>query len=96
MCYSSERQSERLGLAEAIEMLRTEHGEFRFKVKEGIDNVWIDAEPQSDSGAMPGGIAGMGFTLCTNDLTAAERIADFLNQNVHQVFIVTNEMKGSF
>lgn len=96
MCYSSKRRSERLGQRECIEMLRTQHGDFRFKVKEGIDNVWIDAEPQSESGAMPGGIAGMGFTLYVNDLTEAERIADFLNQNVHQVFIVTNEPKGPF
>jgi hypothetical protein len=72
-----------------IEMLRTEYGEFRFKVKEGIDNVWIDAEPQSRDGAMPGGIAGMGFTLYTNDIALAERIADFFNNNIHQVLIVT-------
>jgi hypothetical protein len=72
-------------------MLRTEHGDFRFRVKEGTDNVWIDAEPQSDNGDMPGGLAGMGFTLYTDDLAEAERIADFLNRNVHQVFMVTKE-----
>jgi hypothetical protein len=72
-------------------MLRTEHGDFRFKVKEGVGNVWIDAEPQSKNGEMPGGIAGMGFTLYTNDITEAERIADFFNNNVHQVLIVTKE-----
>lgn len=72
-------------------MLRTEHGDFRFKVKEGIDNVWIDAEPQSETGAIPGGIAGMGFTLYTNNLEEAERIADFLNSNIHQVLLVVKE-----
>ena len=72
-------------------MLRTEHGDFRFKVKEGIDNVWIDAEPQSETGAIPGGMVGMGFTLYTNNLEEAERIADFLNSNIHQVFLVMKE-----
>ena len=45
---------------------------------------------------MPGAIAGMGFTLYTNELTEAEKIADFLNQNVHQVLMVTKETKGPF
>jgi hypothetical protein len=74
-------------------MLRTEHGEFRFKVKEGVGNVWIDAEPQSENGEMPGGIAGMGFPLYTNDLVKAERIADFLNENIRRIFIVSEEAK---
>jgi hypothetical protein len=34
-------------------MLRTEHGEIRFKVKEDVGNVWIDAEPQSENGDLP-------------------------------------------
>lgn len=66
-------------------MPRTERGNFRFRVKEGINSVWIDAEPQSQTGAMPGGKAEMGFTLYTNDLEEAERIAGFLNANIHQV-----------
>jgi hypothetical protein len=74
-------------------MLRTEFGDLRFKVKEGINNVWIDAEPQGENGEMPDGIAGMGFTLYSNEPQDAERIADFFNDNVHQIFIVTKEPK---
>jgi hypothetical protein len=74
-------------------MRRTQHGDFRFRVKEGIDNVWVDAEPQSENGEMPGGISGIGFMLYTNDLAEAERIAEFLNENIHQVFIVTKEAR---
>jgi len=75
-------------------MLRTEHGDFQFKVKEGIDNVWIDAEPQSETSKIPGGIVGMGFTLYADNLKEAERIADFLNRNIHQVFMVTKETQS--
>jgi hypothetical protein len=74
-------------------MLRTEHVEVRFKVKEGVGDVWIDAEPQSENGEMPFGIAGMGFTVHTNDISEAERIADFFNTNVHQGFLVKEETK---
>ena len=70
-------------------MSRTEHGDFQFKVKEGLPDPFIDAEPQSQTGEMPGGIAGMGFTLYTKDLAEAEKIANFLNDNVRQIFIVT-------
>ncbi len=79
-------------------MLQTEHGNFRFKVKEGLPDpysVWIDAEPQSRDGKLPGGIAGLGFTLYTDDLEEAEKIADFLNEKVRQVFIVTNLLSGA-
>ena len=72
-----------------LKMLQTEHGDFQFKVKEGLPDPYIVAEPQSRTGAMPGGIEGMGFTLYTKDLGEAERIAVFLNNNVRQVFIVT-------
>ena len=78
------------------ESFRTEHGDFRFKVKEGLPDPYdltIDAEPQSRDGKLPGDIAGMGFTLYTKDIAQAERIADFLNQEVQQVYIVTKETK---
>jgi len=71
------------------ESFRTEHGEFRFKVKEGLPDPYIDAEPQSRTGAMPGGIAGISFTLYTKDLAEAERIAEFLNDNLHQIAVTT-------
>jgi hypothetical protein len=74
-------------------MLRTEHGDFQFKVKEGLHDPYIDAESQSRTGAMPGGIAGLGFTLYTKDIAEAERIADFLNDQVRQVFIVTKRLR---
>ncbi len=74
-------------------MLQTEHGDTVFKVKEGLPGPFIVAEPQSENGAMPGGIYGMGFTLYTNDLAEAERIADVLNQNVQQIFVVTKETR---
>jgi hypothetical protein len=76
-------------------MLRTEHGEYQFKVKEGLHDPFIDAEPQSPTGAMPGGIAGLGFTLYTKDIAEAERIAAFLNDNVRQVFVVTKRLPGA-
>jgi hypothetical protein len=82
-----------LWTGEGIEMLRTEHGEFRFKVKEGVGDVWIDAEPQSENGKMPSGITGMEFRLYTNDLVKAERIADFLNSNIRGIFVVSEEAK---
>ncbi len=74
----------------------TEHGDVRFRVKEGLHDpysVWIDAEPQSRDGALPGGIKAMGFTLYTKDLEEAERIAKYLNEEVRQVFIVPKEAK---
>jgi len=74
-------------------MLQTEHGDMVFEVKEGLPDPFIIAEPQSENGAMPGGIDGMGFTLYTKDRREAERIADFLNQHVHQVFVVRKETK---
>jgi hypothetical protein len=75
-------------------MFQTEHGDFKFKVKEGLSDPYIDAESQSPTGAIPGGIAGLGFTLYTKDIAEAERIADFLNENVRQVFIVTKQLPG--
>jgi len=75
-------------------MLQTEHGDLVFKVKEGLPDLFIVAEPQSENGAMPSGINGMGFTLFTKDVREAERIADFLNRSVHQVFVVTKETNG--
>jgi hypothetical protein len=36
----------------------------------------------------------LGFTLYTKDIAEAERIADFLNENVRQVFIVTKQLPG--
>jgi hypothetical protein len=54
-------------------------------VKEGANNVWIDAEPQSQTDTMLGRSAGMGFMLYTDDYEEAERIAKFLNDNVRQV-----------
>jgi hypothetical protein len=38
---------------------------------------------------MPGGIAGLGFTLHTKNLAEAEKIADFLNDKIRQFFIAT-------
>ena len=72
-------------------MPRTEHGDFQFKVKEGLPDPFIVAEPQSRTGEMPGGIAGMGFTLYTKDLAEAEKIAGFLNDNICQIFVETKE-----
>jgi hypothetical protein len=72
-------------------MHRTEHADFQFKVKEGLPDPFIVAEPQSPTGAMPGGIAGLGFALHTKDLAEAERIAEFFNSNVLQVFVATKE-----
>ncbi len=74
-------------------MFQAEHLELRFKVKEGIGNVWIDAEPQSENGGIPFGIAGMGLTLYTTSTSEAERIADFFNNNVNQVFFVKEGTK---
>jgi hypothetical protein len=74
------------------EMFRTEHGDFQFKVKEGLPDPYIVAEPHSRDGAMPGGIAGLGFTLYTKDIAEAERVADFLNDKVRQIFIVTKRL----
>lgn len=70
----------------------TEFGNFRFRVKEGVSvgDLFIDAEPQSETGGIPGGLKGMGFTLYTDDIEEAQRIADFLNDNVHQIFMVTH------
>jgi hypothetical protein len=76
-------------------MLQTEHGDLQFKVKEGLPDPYIVAESQSPTGAIPGGIAGMGFTLFTKDIAEAERIADFLNEKVRQVFIVTDQLPGA-
>lgn len=74
-------------------MSQTEHYEVIFKVKEGLPDPFIVAEPQSENGAMSGGIDGMGFMLHTKDLAEVERIADFLNQNVQLVFVVTKNTK---
>ena len=74
-------------------MLQTEHVELRFKVKEGVGNVWINAEPQSENGEMPCGLTGMGFTLYANDNSEAERVADFFTHNVRQGFFVKAETK---
>ncbi len=76
--------------------MSTELGDVQFKVKEGLPDpygLWIDAEPQSRDGALPGGIKGMGFTLYTKDLEEAERIAKYLNEEVRQVFVEPNEAK---
>lgn len=74
--------------------MSTELGDVQFKVKEGLPDPFIVAEPQSRDGALPGGIAGLGFTLYTNDITEAEKIADFFNNNVRQVLIVTKGGSG--
>jgi hypothetical protein len=73
-----------------------ELGDVQFKVKEGLPNpysVWIEAEPQSGDGALPGGIAGLGFMLHTKDLEEAEKIAKFLNEEVCLVFIEPKKAK---
>ena len=67
----------------------TELGDVQFKVKEGLPDPFIVAEPQSRDGALPGGIAGLGFLLHTKDLEEAEKLAKFLNEEVRQVLIVT-------
>lgn len=72
-------------------MFETEHGNFIFKVKEGLPDPFIVAEPQSENGAMPGGIEGLGFTLYPKSLGKAEKIANFLNDNIRQVFTVKKE-----
>jgi hypothetical protein len=89
MCYSLNARPRDLDRGRMSEMLRTEHGDFQFKVKEGLPDPYIVAEPQSRNGAMPGGIEGLGFTLHTKELAEAERIAEFFNVNVRQVFTVT-------
>lgn len=76
--------------------MSTELGDVRFRVKEGLPDpysVWIEAEPQSRDGALPGGIKGMGFTVYTKDLEEAEKIAKYLNEEVRQVFIEPKEEK---
>jgi hypothetical protein len=74
-------------------MMSTELGDVQFKVKEGSPDPFIVAESQSRDGALPGGIAGLGFRLYTKDLEEAERIARYLNEEVRQVFIVSKEAK---
>jgi hypothetical protein len=74
-------------------MMSTEFGDVQFKVKEGLPGPFIVAEPQSRNGALPGGIAGLGFMLHTKDLEEAEKIAEYLNEEIHQVFIVPREAK---
>jgi hypothetical protein len=62
---------------------RTEHGRYRFRVKEGAEgNPWIAAEPQGEE--MPClKHAFIGFQLPDRTaLAQAERIADYLNQNL--------------
>lgn len=76
--------------------MSTELGDVRFKVKEGLPDpysVWIEAEPQSRDGALPGGIAGLRFTLYTKDPEEAEKIAEFLNEEVRQISIEPREAK---
>ncbi len=76
--------------------MSTELGDVRFKVKEGLPDPYslrIDAEPQSRGGALPGGIAGLEFLLHTKDLEEAEKIANFLTEEVRQVFIRPKEAK---
>jgi hypothetical protein len=70
-------------------MMSTELGDVQFKVKEGLPAPFIVAESQSRNGALPGGIAGLGFILHTKNLEEAEKIAKFLNEKVRQVFIHT-------
>jgi hypothetical protein len=74
-------------------MMSTELGDVQFKVKEGLPDPFIVAEPQSRDGALPGGIEGLGFMLHTKDLEEAEKIAKFLNEEVRQVFIKPKEAK---
>jgi hypothetical protein len=74
-------------------MMSTELGNVQFKAKEGLPDPFIDAESQSINGALPGGIAGLGFMLYTKDLEEAEKIAKYLNEEVRQVFIVPKEAK---
>jgi hypothetical protein len=74
-------------------MMSTELGDVQFKVKEGLPDPFIVAEPQSRDGALPGGIKGLGFTLYTKDLQEAEKIAKYLNEEVRQVFIEPKEAK---
>ncbi len=74
----------------------TELGDVQFKVKEGLPDPYslrIDAEPQSRDGALPGGIAGLEFLLHTKDLEEAEKIANFLNEEIRQVFIKPKDSK---
>ena len=73
-------------------MLRTQHGEFRFKV--GLRKALITSGSMRKTAVgiaarCPAELRRDGIhTLCTNDLySGRRRIADFLNQNVHQVFI---------
>jgi len=73
--------------------MSTELGDVQFKVKEGLPDPFIVAEPQSRDGALPGGIAGMGFKLYTKDLEEAEKVAEYLNEEVRQLFIVPKEAK---
>jgi len=76
--------------------MSTGFGDVQFKVREGLPDpysVWIEAESQSSDRALPGGIAGLGFKLYTNDLVEAERIAKYLNQKVQQIFIEPKEAK---
>ncbi|MEI9968139.1 MAG: hypothetical protein WDM87_05750 [Terracidiphilus sp.] len=69
--------------------LRTERTDVRFKVKEGIENVWIDAESQSETGRISGEVAGIGLRLYTDDIGEAETIAEFLNKNVRQLLVIS-------
>lgn len=71
----------------------TELGSVQFRVREGLPDPFIVAESQSIDGALPGGIAGLGFMLHTKDLKEAEKIANFLNEEVRRVFIEPKEAK---
>jgi len=74
-------------------MMSAELGDVQFKVKEGLPDPFIVAEPKSRDGALPGGIAGLGFLLHTKDLEEAEKIAKYLNEKLRRVFIEPKEAK---
>jgi hypothetical protein len=65
---------------------RTEHGEFRFAVKEREDGTpWITAEPLRSSMTMLTD-AFIGFQLPKGTtLEQAERIADYMNRNITSI-----------
>jgi hypothetical protein len=65
---------------------RTEHGEFRFTVKEGADGTpWIAAEPQGQTmPALKDAFVGFGLPEGVT-LAEAYRTADFMNKHLQSM-----------
>lgn len=70
-----------------VTQVRTERGQYVFKVKEGSDGCWICAEPlREDMPVLKSALLGLDLFRQT-DVQQATKIADFLNQHIDGIHL---------